>query len=156
MKAELLASEFTRIFTADAAFANVLKREEQSIALLPQAVLDFQGTRLVFEVRVTPLDAAGRILSYALGVVVESSASDVTGSDHAAWAALVQKKFFGAQASDLATTKAAMAAAMSAGGKFTLRNFDCGAAETIDPTVENGKFRTVVPVHGIALVTGSL
>ncbi|MEQ1862638.1 MAG: hypothetical protein ABMA13_22185 [Chthoniobacteraceae bacterium] len=158
MKARQLAAEFIRIFALDqAAFpaADVNLRAEQETEELPQDAAGadlYRPHTIVFDVSVTPLDQGGTILRYALNAMVESKPQDTTGEAHADLAEKVRRKFFGTAAADLATAKETMTAAMLSGGKFSLRGYDAGAGDAIDPSVENSLFRTVVPIRGIALL----
>lgn len=153
MKAWELADEFRRIFAADLAFADLNPRTAQD-----DAARVFPA--LIFNVQTRALDAHGRALAFRLHATVESHAFDLDGAApadeaHAARVSAVQRKFFGAAAADLASSKAAITAAIAAGGKFTLRGYDA-PPEDNDSDIERHRYRTPILIAGIAVVTGNV
>ena len=153
MKAWEIAEEFRRVFAEDAAFEGINPRTGQDATARVYPVL-------ILQCQTRPIDAQGRALAFHLHAIVESHAFDDEGdtpSDeaHAGWVSAVQRKFFGAGAADLATAKAAMAAAIADGAKFTLRGYDTPPADD-DPGIERHRFRTPVLIAGLAVVVGNV
>ena len=153
MKAWELADEFRRVFAADAAFAAINCRVMQDDT-------DRIYPTLIFSCQTRPIDAHGRALAWQLHVIIETHAFDLEGATpsdeaHAAWVSAAQRKFFGTAAADLATAKAALTAALGAGGKFTLRNYDAPPTDG-DPGIEQHRFRTPLLIAGLAVVTGDV
>src|SRR5689334_12573164 len=99
MKALDLASEFRRILTALSAFNGTDLR-------LSQDDDDQTFPAIIIECEVTPLDSAGRCLSYFAKFSAQTHSADEEASvasdaAHAERVSLLQRTFFGATANDL-------------------------------------------------------
>lgn len=150
MSAGLLAEEWQRIFAADPAFDGLAKLTELDTEFLTLPALEFN-------VAVTPLDGIGRVLSYALDLIVHTHSSEpavapaTPESLHDARVSSLRNKLFGATAAGRDAAKAAITAAMLAGGKFSLRNYDA-PPEDIDPASAQMRFSTAVHIRGVAIL----
>lgn len=149
MKADDLAKEFVRVFAA-------------AIDLFPTADVqirsahstdDLRRPQIIFDATLTPLDGAGRYLSYTLMITPESNAADeeTQAIAHDELVSRVQQKLFGTSAGNMNAAKVAFEIALNAGGIFESRNYDM-PPEPIDPTIESNRFRTPMTIKGMVKV----